>query len=79
MTKRVTIELDEEAIDAARAANIDLSELLVSALRRRLPKLHAAQREKAAGQWYEENKAAVDASNELVERYGLFSDGFRKF
>jgi post-segregation antitoxin (ccd killing protein) len=48
MTKRVTIELDEEAIEAARAANIDLSELLVSALRRRLPNLHAAQREKAA-------------------------------
>ncbi len=79
MTKRVTIELDEEAIEAARAANLDLSELLVSALRRRLPNLHAAQREKAARQWYEENRAAVDASNELMERYGLFSDGFRKF
>ena len=79
MTKRVTIELDEEAIAAARAANIDLSELLVSALRRRIPTLHAAEREKAAREWYEENKEAIDAYNEFIEQHGLFSDGVRTF
>jgi antitoxin CcdA len=79
MTERVTIELDPEAIEAARAANIDLSELLVEALRRRIPTLHAAEREKAARQWYEENKAAIDSVNEFVERHGLFSDGVRTF
>jgi post-segregation antitoxin (ccd killing protein) len=79
MTKRVSIELDEEAIAAAHAANIDLSELLISALRRQLPTLHAAEREKAAREWYEENKTAVDSCNELFERHGLFSDGIRSF
>jgi post-segregation antitoxin (ccd killing protein) len=79
MTERVTIDLDSEAIEAARAANIDRSELLVEALRRRIPTLHAAERQKMARQRYEENKAAVDASNELLERHRLFSDGVRKF
>jgi|KBSSwiStaDraftv2_1062776.scaffolds.fasta_scaffold3036995_2 post-segregation antitoxin (ccd killing protein) len=79
MTERIIIELDAEAIAAARAANIDLSELLISALRRRIPTLHAAEREKAAREWYEENKLAVDSCNELFERHGLFSDGVREF
>ena len=39
----------------------------------------AAEREQAARDWYEANKAAVDAYNELIERAGLFSDGLRKF
>jgi len=79
MTERVTIELDAEAIEAARAANIDLSELMVAALRRRLPGLHATERERAAKEWYEANKAAVDSYNDFVERNGLFSDGIRNF
>jgi antitoxin CcdA len=79
MTERIIIELDSESVAAARAANIDLSELLVEALRRRIPTLHAAEREKMARQWYEENKAAIDSYNDFVERHGLFSDGVRKF
>jgi antitoxin CcdA len=79
MIERITIELDAEAIAAARAAHIDLSELLISALRRRIPALHIAEREQAAREWYEENKLAVDACNELFERHGLFSDGVREF
>jgi antitoxin CcdA len=79
MTERVTIEFDSEAVEATRAASIDLSELLVEALRRRIPTLHAAEREKMARQWYEENKAAIDSCNDLFERHGLFSDGLRRF
>jgi antitoxin CcdA len=79
MNEHVTIELDSEAVAAARAANIDLSELLVAALRRRLPTLHAAEREKAAREWYEANKAAIDSYNEFIEQHCLFSDGVRKF
>jgi antitoxin CcdA len=79
MMERVIIELDSEAIEAARAANIDLSELLVEALRRRIPTLHAAERERMARQWHEENKAAIESCNDLIERHGLFSDGMRKF
>ena len=79
MGERVTIELDAEAFAAAREAGIDLSELLVQALRRRLPHLHAASREDAARKWYEENKEAVDAYNKMIEANGLFSDGVRTF
>ena len=61
-------------------AGIDLSQLLTHALRRRLPpKLTDAEREAEAKKWYEENKEAVDAYNELIKKHGLFSDGWRKF
>jgi antitoxin CcdA len=77
MNERITVELDAKAIAAAREAGIDLSELLSRALRRLLPQLDASEREQAARQWYEENKAAVDAYNEMIEAHGLFSDGVR--
>jgi antitoxin CcdA len=79
MNERVTVELDARAVAAAREAGIDLSELLSRALRRLLPQLDASEREQAARQWYEENKAAVDAYNEMIETHGLFSDGVRTF
>jgi antitoxin CcdA len=79
MGERVTLELDSESIAAAKEAGIDLSVLLVEALRRRLPKLHAVEREAAAREWYEENKQAIDAHNQFIETHGLFSDGLRKF
>jgi post-segregation antitoxin (ccd killing protein) len=80
MGERVTLELDSESMAAAKEAGIDLSQLLIEALRRRLPKLHAAERQAAARQWYEENKDAVDAVNEMIEEDGfVFSDGARSF
>jgi post-segregation antitoxin (ccd killing protein) len=79
MGERVTLELDSESIAAAQEAGIDLSQLLVEALRRRLPKLHAAEREAAAREWHEENKEAVDSHNQFIATHGLFSDGLRKF
>ena len=79
MNERITVELDAKAIAAAREAGIDLSELLSRALRRLLPQLDASERQQAARQWYEENKAAVDAYNEMIEAHGLFSNGVRTF
>jgi antitoxin CcdA len=79
MNERVTVELDSKALAAAREAGVDLSELLNHALRRRLPQLNSPEREQAARQWYEENKEAVDAYNEMIETHGLFSDGLRTF
>jgi antitoxin CcdA len=79
MGERVLIELDAESIAAAKEAGIDLSQLLVQALRRRLPYLHASEREAEARKWYEDNKEAVDSHNEFIEKHGLFSDGLRKF
>jgi post-segregation antitoxin (ccd killing protein) len=54
-------------------------ELLSCALRRLLPQLDVSERQQAARQWYEENKQAVDAYNEMIETHGLFSDGVRMF
>jgi post-segregation antitoxin (ccd killing protein) len=80
MGERVTLELDAESIAAAKAADIDLSRLLVDALRRRLPNLHAAERDKLARQWQEENREAIEAYNQMIEQDGfVFSDGVRTF
>jgi antitoxin CcdA len=79
MNERVTVELDAEMLAAAREAGIDLSELLNQALRRRMPQQNSAERERAARLWYEQNKEAVDAYNEMIEKHGLFSDGVRMF
>jgi len=75
---RITLELDDESIAAAQETGIDLSELLVQALRRRLPNLHASERAEAARKWYEENKEAIDAYNEMIEEDGLFYERRRK-
>jgi antitoxin CcdA len=80
MGKPVMVELDPESIAAAEAAGIDLSQLLIDALRRRLPNLHAAERAEFTRQWQEENREAIDAYNRMIEQDGyLFSDGFRTF
>src|SRR5262249_28300513 len=80
MGERVTLQLDSEALAAAREAGIDLSELLVQALRRRLPNLHASERAEAARRWQEENREAIDAVNRMIEEDGfVFSDGARTF
>ncbi len=80
MGERVTIELDAESIAAAKAAGIDLAQLLVDALRRRLPNLHAAERAELAKQWQEENREAIEAYNRMIEEDGyVFSDGVRTF
>jgi antitoxin CcdA len=80
MGERVTLELDAESIAAAEAAGIDLSRLLVDALRRRLPNLHAVERAKLAREWQEENREAIEAYNRMIEQDGfVFSDGVRTF
>jgi len=79
MNERVTVELDAETLARARAAGVDLSRVLTRALRRELPPASDEERKRAAEAWYKENKEAVDASNEFVEKHGLFSDGARMF
>jgi post-segregation antitoxin (ccd killing protein) len=79
MNERITVELDAKALLAAREAGLDLSELLSHALRRRLPQLNSLERDEAGRLWYEENKEAVDAYNQMIETHGLFSDGVRMF
>jgi antitoxin CcdA len=80
MGERVTIELDADPLRQRMAAGIDLSRLLVEALRRRLPNLHAAERAELDRRWQEENREAIEAYNKMIEQDGfVFSDGVRTF
>lgn len=80
MGERITVELDAESIAAAKAAGIDLSRLLVEALRRRLPKLHASERADINRRWQEQNREAIEAYNRMIEEDGyVFSDSVRTF
>lgn len=80
MGERVTVELDTQTVAAAKAAGIDLSEVLTRALRRLLPQPDVSERERAARRWQEENREAIEAYNRIIEKDGfVFSDGVRTF
>jgi post-segregation antitoxin (ccd killing protein) len=50
---------------------MDLTAPLARAIRN-LQELTPAERVRAALQWYEENKQAVDAYNQMIEERGLY-------
>jgi antitoxin CcdA len=78
--EKVALELDSEAIAAAQAAGLDLSAVLLEALHRKLPTLHAEERAARARAWREENRSAIEAYNLIIEQDGfVFSDGARTF
>jgi post-segregation antitoxin (ccd killing protein) len=80
MRKKVALEIDAEAVRAAEAAGLDLSNVLLEALYRKLPTLHAEERAERARHWREENKEAIDSINRLIETDGfVFSDKARTF
>jgi post-segregation antitoxin (ccd killing protein) len=80
MNERVTVELDAETLARARAAGLDLSDVLTRALRRTLPPQKTeTERKCEADAWYAENKAEVDWYNAFIAEHGLFSDSTRKF
>lgn len=73
MTKRATnLTIDPALLDEARRLNINLSATFEASLR------DAVRREKAA-RWLEENRAAIQSSNEWVERHGLPLEKYRQF
>jgi antitoxin CcdA len=64
MTKRATnLTIDPALLDEARALNINLSATFEASLR-------DAVRARKAAQWLEENRAAIQSSNEWVEKTG---------
>jgi post-segregation antitoxin (ccd killing protein) len=76
----VTLELDSEVVAAAQPARLDLAAVLLEALHRRIPTLHAAGRAARAEAWLEENRSAIEAYNRMIEQDGfVFSDGARTF
>jgi antitoxin CcdA len=78
--EKIALELDIEAIAAAKAAGLDLSAVLLEALRRKIPTLHESERAALARTWLEENRDAIEAYNRMIEQDGfVFSDGARTF
>jgi antitoxin CcdA len=70
--KPTNLSLNSDLLKRSRALNINLSATLEQALK---DKLAESQAEK----WKAENKNAIQAYNEFVEKNGCFSDEFREF
>ena len=76
----VTLELDRDAIDAAESKGLDLSVVLLEALYRKIPELHADKRAEQGRIWLEQNREAIESMNRIIENDGyVFSDGARTF
>jgi hypothetical protein len=81
MTKeRLTVEIDAELVERLRAACIDPQAYIESLLRRAgavgESPAQKAEREKALR---EEMAPGLKAYDDLIEKYGLWSDGLRQF
>ena len=73
MNKRATnLTIDPVLLDEARSLNINLSATFEASLR-------DAVRKKKAAKWLEENRAAIQSSNEWVEQHGLPLERYRQF
>ena len=71
--KRATnVSINEGLLEAARALDINLSATLEKALD---AEVRARRREK----WLEDNREAIAAYNERIERDGMLSDHVRAF
>lgn len=70
--KPANLTVNADLLDRARALNINLSATLERALVDELRQRHSAR-------WLEENRSAIDAYNEEVQRSGVFSEGLRTF
>jgi antitoxin CcdA len=71
--KRATnVSVRSDLLAAAREAGVNLSATLERAL---MEELAEAKRKK----WRQENRDAIAAYNEHVEKHGMFSDGVRSF
>lgn len=70
--KATTLTINSDLLQKAKAYKINISKnfetYLAEVVRRR-----------AEQQWLEENKAAIDAVNERIEKEGLFGDEHRRF
>lgn len=72
--RKVTIKLSlrRELVQRAKALGLDVSEAVDASLENII---RVAEREA----WLRENKAAITAYNESIDRFGVFSDDWREF
>jgi antitoxin CcdA len=73
LAKRATnVSIRSDLLDAAREAGLNLSATLERALAEELATVRRAR-------WREENREAIAAYNDYVDKHGTFSDGVRSF
>jgi len=70
--KATNLSVDDHLLTQARHYKLNLSQVFEASL---TEAIRQCQRE----QWLRENRAALDAYNEQVEKHGVFSDGLRSF
>lgn len=70
--RAINVSVRSDLLAAAREAEVNLSATLERAL---TEELAAAKRKK----WREENREAIEACNEHVEKHGVFSHDVRRF
>lgn len=70
--KATNVSLNQEKLALAKALKVNVSRAAEHGL-------ELAIKQKLAGQWLKENKAALDSSNEYVEKYGLPLAKYRQF
>ena len=70
--KPVNLSLNSDLMGLGKSLGLNLSRLAEEALAQ-------AVRQRLAETWLQENREAIEAFNEHVERQGTFSDGLRSF
>lgn len=65
------VSLREDLVQAAREMEINISQVAEAALAE-------AVRRAAAERWLAENREAIEAYNDRVDRQGLFNEGLRR-
>lgn len=70
--RAVNLSVNGDLLNKSREADVNLSATFELAL-------SEALRRKLREQWLAENRPAIDAYNEHVEKHGVFSDGLRTF
>ncbi|MFA5914094.1 MAG: type II toxin-antitoxin system CcdA family antitoxin [Burkholderiales bacterium] len=70
--KAANLSVDGDLLDSAKRLKLNLSQVFEAGL-------NAAIREKQRELWLKENRPALEAYNEHVEKDGVFGDGLRSF
>jgi antitoxin CcdA len=70
--RAANVSVRSDLLTAAREAGVNLSATLERALIEQLAEVRRSK-------WRRDNREAIDAYNEYVEKHGAFSDGVRRF
>jgi len=70
--KATNVTINSDLLQKAKAYKINISKNFEAYLAELV-------RKKEEERWIEENKEAINAANERIEKYGCFSDGLRRF